>query len=279
MLASFDGDSLTFDSLQANPSFYYDPTPIGKVFARSHLNDTDYIDFSLDTGVVRKWFTSLADSVNNGMLLVPTNSNVIKGFYTFNSYDSTLVPRLTVTYRDTINDTIKVLTFEDTTSNSRYLAYLDSTSLNKDRRMLYVLSGVPYRGVMTFDVSRLPSPCVINSSTLQLAQNRQLTKLSGYMPDSLISTQINDDGSVGTTFSTGINVIDSSGTPAPHIRYQFDTRPQMQSWVEKYLKQPRMEIIGINEASSFDLHVMYGDSAIAKELCPRIIVTYSTKVH
>jgi hypothetical protein len=53
----------------------------------------------------------------------------------------------------------------------------------------------------------------------------------------------------------------------------------MQSWVEKYLKQPRMEIIGINEASSFDLHVMYGDSAIAKELCPRIIVTYSTKVN
>ena len=59
LLESFDGDSLTFDSLQANPSFYYDPTPIGKIFSRSHIGNADYIDFSLDTAVVRRWYTPL----------------------------------------------------------------------------------------------------------------------------------------------------------------------------------------------------------------------------
>jgi hypothetical protein len=285
LLESFGGDSLTFDSLQANPSFYYDPTPIGKIFSRSHIGNADYIDFSLDTAVVHRWFTSLADSVNYGMLLMPTNTNVIKGFSSFNSYDSSFVPKLTVTYHPFVDSTqsidiTRTLTFEDTTSTSRYLPYLDSTSLNKDPKMLYVLAGIPYREVLTFkDVSRLPSPCIINSSTLKLAQNKKLTKLGGYVSDSLISTYLNDDGSTGNTFSTSIDSISSAGTPDhPHVVYSFDTRQEVQSWVEGYLKQPRIEIIGYNESSSFDLHVMYG-SDTAAVLLPRIIVTYSTKSH
>jgi hypothetical protein len=112
-----------------------------------------------------------------------------------------------------------------------------------------------------------------------LAQNKQLTKLGGYVSDSLISTYLNDDGSMGSTFSTSIDSISSAGTPDhPHVVYYFDTRQEVQSWVEGYLKQPRIEIMGYNESSSFDLHVMYG-SDTAAVLLPRIIVTYSTKLH
>ena len=35
---------------------------------------------------------SLADSINYGMLLMPTNTNVIKGFFSFNSYRLFFVP-------------------------------------------------------------------------------------------------------------------------------------------------------------------------------------------
>ena len=49
----------------------------------------------------------------------------------------------------------------------------------------------------------------------------------------------------------------------------------MQSWVKNYIKTPRIEILGYGESSTFDLHVMYGDTTISKELCPKIIVTYS----
>jgi hypothetical protein len=284
LLSPFGGDSLTYDSLQANPSFYYDPTPIGKIFSRSHIDDADYINFSIDTAVVRRWFSSLADTVNYGMLLIPTNAGLIKGFCSFNGYDSSFVPKLTVTYHPYVDslstwDLTRTLTFEDTTSTSRYLAYIDSTSLNKDKKMLYVLSGIPYRGVLTFDVSKLPSPCVINSSILELAQNKKLTSLSGYISDSLLSMQINDDGSIGMTSSTSVNVMDSTGTTAPRLVYRFDTRTQVQGWVERYSKLCRLEIIGYNESSSFDLHVMYGSDTIAipNELRPRIIVTHSTK--
>jgi hypothetical protein len=186
------------------------------------------------------------------------------------------MPRLSVTYVDTLgNNQIS----QDTTSSSRFLPYIDSTSLNMDKKMLYVLSGIPYRGVLTFDVSKLPSPCVINSSILELAQNKKLTSLSGYISDSLLSMQINDDGSLGMTSSTSVNVMDSTGTTAPRLVYRFDTRMQVQSWVERYLKLCRLEIIGYNETSSFDLHVMYGSDTIAipNELRPRIIVTHSTK--
>ena len=275
MLAPFTGDSLTYDSLQANPSFYYDPTPMGKIFSRSHINDTEYIVFSLDTAVVRHWFLSLADTVNYGMLLMPTNTNVIKGFYSYSAADSAISPMLTVTWLDTLGI---VQTFHDTISTSRYLAYIDSTSLNVNRKMLYVLSGVPYRGVLNFDVSKLPSPCVINNATLSIAQNTQLTQLSGYEPDSLMSTQINDDGSIGTTYSTSIDTTSSAGTPGHlHVLYKLDTRAAVQSWVENYIKTPRIEILGYGESSTFDLHVMYGDTTISKELCPKIIVTYSIK--
>jgi hypothetical protein len=274
LLSPFGGDSLTYDSLQANPSFYYDPTPIGKIFSRSHIDDADYINFSIDTAVVRSWYNN--DTTNYGMLLLPTNTNVIKGFFSFNSTDSSVMPRLSVTYVDTLgNNQIS----QDTTSSSRFLPYIDSTSLNMDKKMLYVLSGIPYRGVLTFDVSKLPSPCVINSSILELAQNKKLTSLSGYISDSLLSMQINDDGSLGMTSSTSVNVMDSTGTTAPRLVYRFDTRMQVQSWVERYLKLCRLEIIGYNETSSFDLHVMYGSDTIAipNELRPRIIVTHSTK--
>jgi hypothetical protein len=73
--------------------------------------------------------------------------------------------------------------------------------------------------------------------------------------------------------------MDSTGTTAPRLVYRFDTRTQVQGWVERYSKLCRLEIIGYNESSSFDLHVMYGSDTIAipNELRPRIIVTHSTK--
>ena len=103
--------------------------------------------------------------------------------------------------------------------------------------MLYVLSGMPYREVLTFkDVSKLPSPCVINSSTLELAQNKQLTKLGGYVSDSLMSTYLNDDGSTGNTFSTSTDLIYSAGTRIPHVVYYFDARQEVQNLGRRIFK-------------------------------------------
>ena len=207
---------------------------------------------------------------------MPTNSSVIKGFSTYSAADSTISPQLTVTWLDTLG---LIQTFTDTVSTSRSLAYIDSTSLNSNKKMLYVLSGVAYRGVLAFDASRLPSPCIINSAILKLSQNKQLTELSGYVPDSLMSTQMYDDGSLQNIYSTSTDSISSAGTPGhPHVTYYFDVRTPTQSWVENYSKQPRIQIVGYNESSSFDLHVMYGsDTSLSNQLRPRIIVTYSTK--
>jgi hypothetical protein len=269
MLAGFSGDTLSFDSLQTNPSFYYDPTPIGKVFSRSHIGDADYIEFSIDTNTVRDWITH-GDTLNFGILLKPENTNVIKGFYSYNSDDSSLVPKLSITFKDTNNIS---QTYEDTTSTSRFLAHIDSTSLNKDRTMLYVQAGVPYRGILTFNVDSLPMPCVINSATLEMTQNTTLTKLTGAIPDSLLSMQLYDDGSLSSSsYGVSTNTLKSTGTG-----YKFDTRVAVQSWVTTH-KNLRLMIVGYEESYSFDRHVLYGsNAAVSQDKRPRIILTYSTK--
>ena len=104
----FATDSLTYDSLNLNSvnsvhGVYYNSTPLS-VQTFIPVGDTQSVTINiLDTAMIREWFSTNTDStdLNDGLVIRPTNSNIIKGFYSFYASDTSLTPTLYVTYIDT----------------------------------------------------------------------------------------------------------------------------------------------------------------------------------
>ncbi len=106
----FLSDSLTYDSLKlnsvtsANGIYYNRNNQVPISYSTIPFGDTDAITINiLDTTMLREWFSTNTDTVdfNDGIIFRPTNSNVIKGFYSFNTSDTSLQPTLYVSYIDT----------------------------------------------------------------------------------------------------------------------------------------------------------------------------------
>ena len=225
MIQPFSGDSLTFDSLGTGA--YYSTSPIpGAAFSRTISTDNDTISFPLDPALVTHWLDSTV--ANYGILLKPSNNSLIQGFSSYTTYDSNAVPVLTVHYTNASGENW----YADTISTSRFLAHIDSTALVTDNSKIYVQSGSIYRGVITFDISKLPNPCFVNSATMELQQ--AASDVGGFVPDSVESLLINDSNSLlSSTLS-----ISSTSNAGPQKFYRLGTQTVFAYWFKK-LSAPR----------------------------------------
>lgn len=264
------GDSLTLDSLRLQPSAYYDQTPLQLTFSQS-IGDTDYATISIpDTALVRQWLATVNDTVqyNFGLLLEPTNTSVIMGFASYYSLDTTAMPLFTVEYEKNGER----YTYEHQYSTARYLATAPISSIVTDPSLLYVQNGIPYRSILTFDVSSLPNPSIINSAKLMLTLVPSQSLFNSYSRDSLLVTQLNSDGTLSYPWMALSSVtVDSVGTHT----YSIDLKTGLTNWVRKRYPA-RIVIMGYAETSSFDRFALYGENApIAFR--PRLEIVYTTR--
>ncbi len=272
-------DSLTCDLLknnilQNNNNTYYDNNHITVQIPFIPPGDSQLVTISiLDTTMLREWFSSNTDTthLNEGVLLRPTNSNVIKGFYSCNVSDTANQPSLHVYYANATDPYIH------RTGSSKYISHVDSLTLKADNNLVYVQNGIGYVGVISFDSISTPWPVLSFSAVLQVTLD-PTTSSSQYNPFTYNTLYTLTVGSDGTSY--GYYPIASSelftDSAGQHI-YQFNMLPIVSSWLNNSIPR-RVALSGYyNESLSFDLFTFYGSQVNKKLLKPRLIIRYSLK--
>jgi hypothetical protein len=267
----FLSDSLTYDSLKLNSvnsvnGVYYN-NPAVPIQTTMTVGDTMPITIKiLDTSMLRQWFSTNTDTMNlnDGLILRPTNLNIIKGFYSFNASDTSLQPTLYVSYIDTngipyYDCSIKV-------GLSKYVSTVNQASLITDNNLIYVQNGISYRGLVSFDsISKISNnwPVSIHRALLQVTSYASVS----VMHDSLFALSVGPSGvSDGISYAISQDSTDNFG----HRTYSFDIRPIAIRWLSNASIR-KAALSGYFENGSFDLFKLYGTGALK----PRIIITYS----
>jgi hypothetical protein len=273
----FRSDSLAYDSLNLNTvnsanGVYYNSSPLS-VQTNIPVGDTGLISITiLDTTMLREWFSTNTDTtdLNDGLVIRPTNSNIIRGFYSFNVSDTSLTPTLFVNYVDTNGNSY---TYAHKSGSSEYVATVNQASLITDNNLIFVQNGISYRGLISFDSISIPWPVSIHRAVLQVALNsaQSSPQNTPFAHDTMfaLSVGINDMSDGGAYGISQRN--DSSGHPI----YSFDVR-QIAIRMLSNASTRKIVLAGYDEATTFDLHTLYG-AIPDKKLKPRIIITYSVQ--
>ncbi|MCX6121323.1 MAG: hypothetical protein NTX44_06850 [Ignavibacteriales bacterium] len=269
-------DSLTYDSLNLNSvnsvhGVYYNSSPLSipTIFP---VGDTGSMTIHiLDTTMLREWFSTNTDTtdLNDGLLFRPTNSNIIKGFYSFNASDTSYQPTLYITYQDTNGNTVG---YSHKVGISKYVSTVNQASLIMDNTLIYVQNGISYRGFVSFDSISTPWPASVYRAVLQVTLNvpQSSAQFTPFAHDSLYALSVGtNDKSDGGAYGMSQLSTDSSGHPF----YSFEIR-QIAVRMLNNASIRKIALSGYSESGSFDLHALYG-ALSDKKLKPRLIITYS----
>jgi hypothetical protein len=262
-------DSLTYDSLNLNTvnstnGVYYKTSPLS-IETVIPVGDTETVLIKiLDTTMLREWFSTNTDTVdlNDGLVLRPTNSNIIKGFYSFNASDTAYLPTLYIDYIDTNGN---ANSYSHKTGTSEYVATVNQGSLITNNTLIYLQNGISYRGLISFDsLAKISSqwPVSIFHASLQLTLQSSVS----VSHDSIYALSVgSNNASDGGAYAIGQR--DSANSPP---RYSFDAR-QIALRMLSNSSVRKIALSGYAENSSFDLFRFYGTGIYR----PRIIITYA----
>jgi hypothetical protein len=282
--ASWAGDSLTYDSLSLNTvaqapyNYYYD---IGTKYSSTiQAGDTDWVTIEIpDTSMLRDWFSTNSDTMhlNDGIILSPdpSSSNVIRGFYSYYASDTSYQPTLYVNY----NGAYGPNTYVHKVSSSKYVSTIDRASLITDNNLIYVQSGISYRGLISFDRILTTWPVSIHRAVLQVTLNASKSSPqfnffpTPFLHDSLYALSVATDSISDGSFSAlSQRSADSSG----HVMYSFESAGLATRWLNNSSAR-KVALCGYFESDSFDLFTIFSEAAADIKLRPRIIITYSVK--
>ncbi len=266
---SWLGDSLTCDSLISQPSSYFDPVPFASISSGA-VPDTGWFRFEIpDTALIHQWIAASSDTnaTNLGIILKPTNSSVVKGFWSFNSLETTLAPKLILECQ--IDGA--TVEYSHQSGTARYCATAPEGTILLDPSRIYVQSGIAYRGLVTFDVSSIRRGVVINRALLELTLDASASDRTGLVPDSLYAYYVSETGAIVAESYR----LSGGGTLNNERFYQFDARDYVQQWLAYPALPKQVTVTAVSELGTLDRFVFYGSEAPI-HLRPRLRVTYSS---
>lgn len=256
-------DSLTLDLI--TPNTYYVSTPFSS-YSGVVSPDTAKISVPLDTALVRKWFKASVDTAtrNYGMVLKPTNADHIHGFVGFNSFSTTVRPKLVVLYRksgSTIVDTARYSAGID-----RFLTQFFGTT--DDSTEIIVHSGYIRRGVVNFDNFVVPRNYGIHKAVLELTVKSSIG-LSSYSRDSLFAYLLTPNG-VNQSFAS----LSEKATVGSDIVYRIVITDFVRLWGE-LAPLRAVALAGLSEGNSVDIFRLHGHASSLISARPRLIISYT----
>jgi hypothetical protein len=270
---SWGQTTTTWDSLPG--LFTTDPGSLRGSFSGTVTRDTEWISIALDTAMVRRWQQPRNYSNNYGVILIPSqNTNVVRGFHAFDFESDSLYPSLTVVARNvsgTVTDTaIYHLNGQDT-----FVGNIDNLDSNPE--LIYVQSGVSYRGFLRFNVSAIPRGAIINEAKLSLFYNPQATRLNRFSSDTAVAAHALLSSTDNSKFE--LQGIRSTASIPTATRFVFDIRHQVQYWIRDSALNNGLLFRPVNasEFSSFDLYTFYNQSAQDSTKRPQLIVKYTVQ--
>jgi hypothetical protein len=279
--ASLAGDSLTYDSLSLNTvaqspyNYYYDIS--SKHSSTIQAGDTDWVTIDIpDTTMLREWFSTNSDTLhlNDGIILSPDQSfsNAIRGFYSYYTSDTSFQPTLYVNYEGAYGPN----TYVHKVSASKYVSKIDRVSLITDNNLIYIQSGISYRGFISFDSILTTWPVTIHRAVLQVTLDASKSSShfnffpTPFLNDSIYAFSVGTDNiSDGSFYALSKRSIDSLS----HITYSFESAVLAKRWLNNSSTR-KVVLSGYFESGSFDLFTIYSE-VFEKNLRPRIIIMYS----
>jgi hypothetical protein len=262
----FDYSTVTFDSVS--------PANYGTLSQGSYSGtpaDTQQINITLNNQLVRDWLEYAADTTypvkNYGMILLPNmNSTTIKGFYSIQN-PTDLIPFVTVIYtKNSVLDTL-VLNL----SSSVCLSDAPYSIIPSERFVLQ--SGIAYRNILNFDLSKLPANVIINNVNLQFTLDSKSSFISPSTDKRVVIGLVTDSMTKTDTLFTDVFQSDS----VTYSLGSVNLNAMFQRWNSGVMPNLGISMKNYFEIQNLDYFVFYSPAASEINLRPRIKITYTLR--
>ncbi|WKZ71161.1 MAG: hypothetical protein QY331_07865 [Melioribacteraceae bacterium] len=253
--SGFNADSLAM--------LTYDPV---ELTSTKEVTDS-LIKFDVNTAVALKWLNTLrgdTSATNYGMILIPTGGNLLYGFRAFpliSQEDSPFI-RFVIQNSENKIDTISAPVVFDVHIPEGIIP-----AISEDR--IQLTAGLGQRGILFFDLSKLPPHVNINKAELTLNVDSTLSYIGSPDTDSLRLHLYSD--------STNNEIAsDQRG-----LRLYFDGK-QFKGDIARFVQafvsgkeNQGMSLTLSNEISAVDKYVVYGSKFADQTLRPKLVIYYN----
>ena len=253
----------TIDSLQNN-KVQYDAEDVSSLKTSS---DTLY-QFNLKPSLVLSWLSNYANNLtsDNGIIVIPQNSNKIVGFYALTPATSVGIPYLVVVLSNPgvyANDTLKFTTTADVSVISGNIPQNQSENI-------YVQSSIELESRLQFDLSKVPQHAIINYAELQLTIDTTQSVFGKPYTDQLAALYITDSTRIDS-FSTNLVALNRSGS-----LYIGNITSYVQNWLSTKINEG-IQIKASTDDMGLELWTLKGSNSADPAKRPRLKIIYTNK--
>ncbi len=266
MTSDFNYATVTYDSVS--------PADYGNISQGTYTGspvDSQQINITLNNQLAKDWFEYAADNnyavKNYGIILLPnSSSNTIKGFFSFNNITD-VIPFATIIY--TKNGTLDTVTLNTT----QYVTLSDAPAsiIPADRFVLQ--SGIAYRNILNFDLSKLPDNVIINNVVLTFTLDSKNSFISPNTDKRVVIGQVTDSVTKDDSLFTDVFQSDS-------ITYSLSStslNAMFQRWNSNVLTNLGISMKNYFETQNLDDFVFYSPNATEVLYRPRVRITYTLR--
>lgn len=234
----------------------------------SVVQDSSSINIDLDPDVLKDWFEYAADTSypvkNYGMGLLPNlNSSTIKGFFEFNN-DVNSVPTITaIVSKNGTVDTVKLIASLGVT-----LANVVSFSVPQDE--FIIQSGIAYRNILNFDLSKLPSNVTINNATLEFTLDNANSYFSANPNKVITIGMVTDSVTKSDSLYSQAYLLDTTV-------YSVALNSVFQRWNSGSMPNLGITMKSFTEIQNLNYFVFYSPTYFDVTKRPRLKITYTLR--
>lgn len=277
-----DNGLTAFDVYKMNTDFNYpdvlydsvSPANYGTVSQGSYLgtpSDTQQIKVTLNNSLASEWLEYAADTAyqfkNYGVMLLPNaSSNTIKGFYSFVN-TSDFIPYVTVILtKNGVQDTLTLNISEQVSLTDAPLSVVPA-----DRFALQ--TGIVFRNVLKFDLSKLPPNVIINNVHFTFTLDSKNSFIQADADKRITIGAVVDSATKTDSLFTNVSPEDSIN----YIASSTSLNGIFQRWNTGELPNLGLSMRTITESTNLDYFVFYSPSYTDAALIPRIRITYTPR--
>lgn len=231
--------------------------------------DSAEVTITLNNQLVKDWLEYAADTnysvKNNGVILIPNGgSTSIKGFFTSIIGEENLRPSLEIIV--TKNSQTDTISFNE--SESVFFGDAPTSVIQPDR--IYLQSGIAFRDIMNFDLSKLPSNVIINDAALELTLDTANSYISSASDQRLVAAMVTD--SVTKLDSLGFITQNRVGN-----LYTVRFIVIMQNWNSGILPDLGLALRNVSETSTMDIFSFFGPTYPDTSVVPSLRIRYTIR--
>lgn len=230
--------------------------------------DSAEISVNLNNQLAKDWLEFAADTNhsvrNRGIIMVPNGGNAIKGFYTSRIDNENFRPVLEVIV--TKNSDTDTLILRE--SESVFVSNAPNSEIQPDR--IFLQSGVAFRSILQFGLSKLPANVIINDALLTLTLDTVNSYITSTSDQRLVAAMVTDTSA--KTDSLGFITLNKVGN-IYSIRFIFI----MQNWNSGLTPNLGLALRNVSETTNMDIFSFFGPTYADTSKIPHLRIRYTLR--